>query len=147
MTRLIGKTRSALIAFLLLASSVVGGCAPGGEGPAMPDLVPLPTENGLAHDLAVPMFGPAIFPAPVEQNSRAINSAIQRALETAPDGVRRQWTSTDGYVRWAVTAADTSLTPHGICRSFMNTALVQGQEYRSKARACRKVNGVWFLQP
>lgn len=136
---------------VILLAGQLGGCALNGSRPGTAEepagsAAVVSRENDLADHLADLVFDPARLPQLSAGNVWAINSVIQRALETAPNDVSRYWASSDGRVQWWVTVTGTQVLATRICRSFSSTAEIDGQKHQEQGRACRKVNGLWVLQ-
>ena len=143
--------RGALPALCVSILFAVGGCSWLGSLAETADASPPPgepaaVENGLSHSLVKAMLDPAAFSALSPDVARTLDLAVQRALETAPDGTIRRGANVTGDVRWSVTPLDTRVSPDIICRSFTNESIIRGNHYVRNALACRKINGAWEIR-
>ena len=85
------------------------------------------------------------------KDKQLASSTMQNALETAPDNRVSTWNNPNNNHRGAVQVTQTQEYPRSnkVCRDFVHTVIIDGQEEKVHGRACRDVRdprAQWMIQ-
>jgi surface antigen len=79
-----------------------------------------------------------------ERDQLAIDQTIQKALEYTPSGQAVEWRNPNSGHYGTVTPLSPFRAENGsYCREFIKTIMIQGDEQKTVAKACRQSNGHW----
>lgn len=68
---------------------------------------------------------------------------LTRTLETAPDGVERQWHSTDKTTVLSIQPVSTTVNGQVVCRQAVLNLETADAKQEAGLHACRSDNGIW----
>lgn len=84
-----------------------------------------------------------------ERDKMLADQAAKRALEHTPDHRAVTWKNPNNNHRGRFTAINTEESRDVVCRDYVHTVLIDGQEEKIHGRACRDVRdpqGKWFVK-
>jgi surface antigen len=98
--------------------------------------------------LAGSYLGGSIGHAMDEKDKQLAQSTMISSLESAPDNQTRTWKNPNNNHsgRFAVTRTEEMPRNHMVCRDYVHTVIIDGQEEKVHGRACRDVRdhkGAW----
>ena len=118
----------------------VSGCA-GFPGPAADAPPSVPQAPPPMVDVVMP---PALVSSFPNGHAFSVGRFVSRTLETAPDGERRRWPTTDPSVILVIRADSTEIVGDTICRrATITVESLSGGAQHFPYRACRRTTGMW----
>ncbi|HLG90213.1 MAG TPA: RT0821/Lpp0805 family surface protein [Alphaproteobacteria bacterium] len=138
-----------LVAPLVIASLLLGGCQSGRGGAMMAR--PGGGTGGTAASAAPPsgalpggLVGGPAGRALDDSDLAYMSRQTSKALETVPTNQTSNWVNPESKSPASVTPTRTYQRPDGTyCREFSQSVTIKGQEQKVSGTACRQADGSW----